>query len=99
MLIDNKNYKARNGKTVYNVLNRKTMTNESIVSYYTEWIKQNKDVNILKDEIVNKLSSGIKFPMVGVMYLEKEKKWFITNWTLDGRYDIDRSPNDLITML
>lgn len=99
MLIENKNYRTRNGKIVFNIFKRNTMTDENIVNYVLEWIKENKDPNILKDEIECKISSGIRFPFIGVMYLSKEKKWLITNWTIDGRYDASQSPNDLITLL
>jgi len=98
MLLDNKNYVTRNGKDVFNVFNRKTMTNESVFSYFLEWIKKNKDSEILADEIVSNLSSSIKFPFVGIFYSSKNKRWIIDNWTLSGKYDTDESPNDLVRL-
>ncbi len=98
MLIDYKDYVARNGKIVFHVFNRKLMTNESVISYFYEWVKANKDVDILMDEITNELSSPIKFPFVGILYSQKQKKWLISNWTISGKYDTDMSPNDLVRM-
>lgn len=98
MLIDFKDYIARNGKTAFHVFNRKTMTNESIVLYFFEWLKANKDSDILLGEIVSELSSPVKFPFVGIYFSSKRKKWIISNWMLTGRYDTNESPNDLICL-
>lgn len=97
MLIENKDYKTRNGKIVYNIFKRNTMTDENVFLYVYEWLKKNKDSEILKDEIVYKVSSGARFPFIGVLFLSKEKKWLITNWTIEGKYDTSESPNDLIS--
>lgn len=98
MLLENKDYITRNGKVVFNVFNRKSITNENLKEYYFDWIKQNKDSEILKDEIVSELSSPIKFPFVGIFYSQKNRKWIIDNWTLSGKYDTNESPNDLVRL-
>jgi len=98
MLIDSKNYIARNGNLVFNVFNRKTVTNENVCLYFFEWLQANKDCNISKKDIVSELSSSVKFPFVGTYYNKQRKKWIVTNWTITGKFDTIESPFDLIRL-
>lgn len=98
MLLENKNYVTKNGKEVFNIINRKTITDENLKEYYFDWLKRNKNQNIKKSDMVLELSSSVKFPFAGVMYSKTTKQWILTNWMLDGRYDSIKGPNDLDKM-